>query len=99
MSAEVIAGQLRKDEKFSQGVRLYAVYQIALGRKAEELQSIYNTSHKAICNWVNRFNAEGVAGLSFQKGKGFYPESGGREEAVSTIKKTSRTNYRQYSII
>jgi hypothetical protein len=25
--AEAIASQLRKDEKFSQGVRLYAVYQ------------------------------------------------------------------------
>jgi hypothetical protein len=28
---EAIAAQLRKDEKFSQGVRLYAVYQVALG--------------------------------------------------------------------
>jgi transposase len=61
--AEVIATQLRRDEKFSQGVRLYAVYQIALGRKTEELQSMYNTSHKAICNWVNRYNAQGVEGL------------------------------------
>jgi hypothetical protein len=34
VAAEEIAGQLRRDEKFSQGVRLYAVYQIALGKKA-----------------------------------------------------------------
>jgi transposase len=168
VSAEVIAGQLRKDEKFSQGVRLYAVYQIALGRKAEELQSIYNTSHKAICNWVHRYNAEGeeglkdrprsgrpsrlsqeakiqlkrvilsspqeqgfssgtwtwalvseyilrafcvdykkaqiynilhAIGLRFQKGKGFFPEAAGREETVSTIKKTSGTKYGQHSVI
>jgi hypothetical protein len=44
--AEEIAGQLRRDEQFSQGFRLYAVYQIALGKKVEELQSVYNTSHK-----------------------------------------------------
>ncbi|MDR2362123.1 MAG: helix-turn-helix domain-containing protein [Prevotellaceae bacterium] len=162
--AEAIAAQLRKDEKFSQGVRLHAVYQIALGRKAGELQSVYNTSYKAICNWVHRFNAQGVEGLkdlprsgrpgrlsaeskaklkqvvlsspmeqgfssgtwtwalvseyiriafgveyrksqvynilhtiglSFQKGKGFFPEAENREEAVSAIKKTSGTKCRQ----
>jgi len=34
---KTIKSQLRKDEKFSQGVRLYAVYQIKLGRTASEL--------------------------------------------------------------
>jgi transposase len=62
-SAEVIATYLRKDEKFSRGVRLYAVHQIALGKKAGELQSVYNTTHRSICSWVKRFNAEGVEGL------------------------------------
>ncbi|KAA6317360.1 hypothetical protein EZS27_032470 [termite gut metagenome] len=30
----IIKSHLRKDEKFSQGIRLYAVYQIAKGRSA-----------------------------------------------------------------
>ena len=47
-----IKSQLRRDEKFSQGVRLYAVYQIKLGRAAGELEELYNVSHKSICNWV-----------------------------------------------
>ena len=55
--------QLRKDEKFSQGVRLYAVYQIKLGRKAEELEDLYNVSHKSICNWVHSYNLYGIDGL------------------------------------
>ena len=59
----VISSQLRKDEKFSQGVRLYAVYQIAKGRDAKDLQELYSTSHKSICNWVHRYSAEGVEGL------------------------------------
>ena len=46
--AEVIATQLRRDEKFSQSVRLYAVYQIAQGKQVEELQIMYNISRKAI---------------------------------------------------
>jgi transposase len=159
-----IKSQLRKDEKFSQGVRLYAVYQIALGKKAEDLEGLYHTSHKSICNWVHRYNAEGVEGLkdrprsgrhsrldasqklkikeavlqsptlenfssgvwtwalvaeyilrnfgvsykkaqiynilhslgmSYQKGKGYFPEAVNREEQVLAIKKTSITRSRQ----
>jgi transposase len=125
---------------------------------------VYNTSHKAICNWVHRFNVQGVVGLkdrprsgrpsrlwdeskaklkqvvlsspmaegfssgtwtwalvseyirnafgveyrkaqiynilhsiglSFQKGKGYYPEAENREEAISAIKKTSGAKCRQ----
>jgi transposase len=59
----VIKSQLRKDEKFSQGVRLHAVYQISKGKDAKELQEMYSSSHKSICNWVHRYNAEGIEGL------------------------------------
>ena len=58
-----IKSQLRKDEKFSQGLRLYAVYQIKLGRMAEELEELYNVSHKSICNWVHSYNRYGIEGL------------------------------------
>jgi transposase len=61
--ASVIQSQLRKDEKFSQGIRLHAVYQIAIGKDAKELQDTYSTCHKSICNWVHRYNAEGIDGL------------------------------------
>ncbi|MDR2065497.1 MAG: hypothetical protein LBP85_07315 [Prevotellaceae bacterium] len=27
------------------------------------MQSVYNTSHKSIYNWVSRFNSRGVEGL------------------------------------
>jgi transposase len=42
---------------------LYAVYQIANGKYAKDLQELYSTSHKSICNCVHRYNAEGVEGL------------------------------------
>jgi transposase len=153
----VIKSQLRKDEKYSQGVRLYAVYQISIGKNSEYLVELYGSSHKSICNWVSRYNAEGIDGLkdrrrsgrpaklsmedklclkkavienpedqgyssgiwtwalvadfiakrfgvsykkaqiynilhsinlSYQKGKGFYPEAFEREEKVEAIKKT-----------
>ncbi len=149
---------LRKDEKFQQAVRLYACYQVSLGKRPQELESIYETSFKSICNWVNRLNEGGVEalidkvkpgrnkrldenelvaiksivlnkrpdehgfnsatwtgpllielikkeygvvykkaqiynilkklGLTFQKGKGVYPEAADREEKVNELKKT-----------
>jgi transposase len=151
---------LRKDEKFQQGVRLYACYQVSLGKRPKDLESLYGSSFKSICNWVNRLNKGGVEalvdqekpgrscrlsapelksikalvldktpadygynsstwtgplllsfiqkeykvdykkaqiynilkqlGLSFQKGKGIYPEAKEREEKVADLKKTSR---------
>ena len=69
----VLQSQLRKDEKFSQGIRLYAVYQIAKGKNTKELQELYSTSHKSICNWVHRYNAEGIEGLKDRPRSGRTP--------------------------
>ncbi len=55
--------QLGRDEKFSQGVRLYAVYQIKRGMKAEDLEELYVVSHTSICNWVHSYNTNGLDGL------------------------------------
>lgn len=159
-SSSELKSLLRKDEKFQQGVRLYACYQVSLGKKPKELEDIYETSFKSICNWVNKLNEGGVealidkekpgrtpklnieqkdeiktivlmqspekygynsstwtglllidliekqygivykkaqiynimknSGLTFQKGKGVYPESAEREDKVVALKKTSR---------
>jgi transposase len=157
-TSEELRSLLRKDEKFQQAVRLYACYQISLGKRPQELETIYETSFKSICNWVNRLNEGGVEalidkvkpgrnnrlntdelqsikavliekqpddygfnsatwtgplliefikkeyqvtykkaqiynilkklGLTFQKGKGIYPEAEDREEKVAALKKT-----------
>jgi len=159
-SSAELKSLLRKDEKFQQGVRLYACYQVSLGKKPKELEDIYETSFKSICNWVNKLNEGGVealidkekpgrtpkltveqkdeikaivlmqspekfgynsstwtgmllidlieksygivykkaqiynilknSGLTFQKGKGVYPESKDREDKLEMLKKTSR---------
>lgn len=157
-TSEELRSFLRKDEKFQQAVMLYACYQVSLGRRPQELESIYETSFKSICNWVNRLNQGGVEalidkvkpgrnnrlradelqsiksvllnkhpddygynsatwtgplliefikkeyhveykkaqiynilrklGLTFQKGKGIYPEAEDRAEKVEALKKT-----------
>jgi transposase len=64
---------LRKDDKYSQGVRLYAVYQISLGKNSEDLVELYGTSHKSICNWVSRYNSEASDGLKDHPSSGRLP--------------------------
>ncbi|WPV00705.1 helix-turn-helix domain-containing protein [Mucilaginibacter sp. cycad4] len=157
-TSEELRSLLRKDEKYQQAIRLYACYQVSLGKRPQELESIYETSFKSICNWVNRLNEGGIEalidkvkpgrnnrltndelqsikavllnkqpddygfnsatwtgpllielirkeyqveykkaqiynilkklGLTFQKGKGLYPEAQDREEKVNALKKT-----------
>lgn len=159
-SSDELKALLRKDEKFQQGVRLYACYQVSLGKKPKELEVFYETSFKSICNWVNKLNEGGVEalidkdksgrppklsdeqkqkikylvleespekhgynsstwtglliidwieknynviykkahiyniledlGLTFQKGKGYYPEAKDRTEKVDALKKTRK---------
>ena len=159
-SVSELKSLLRKDEKFNQGIRLYACYQVALGKRPKELEDIYNTTSKSICNWIHRLNEGGLEalrdkpksgrnskmsatnlallketvlnkspedfgynsgtwtglllidwigkefgicykkaqiynilkslGLTFQKGKGIYPEAKDREEKVEALKKTKR---------
>jgi len=156
VDSEIIKTQLRKDERFSQGIRLFAVYQVSIGILPKDLASLYDTSFKSIYTWVHRYNTGGVDALkdtprsgrksrldanqkkelenavlsnpqdygyntstwtgallidfilkkfninykkaqiynilrsfnlSFQKGKGFYPEAKDREEKIDAIKK------------
>lgn len=62
-SSSELKALLRKDEKFQQSVRLYACYQVSKGKKPKDLEDIYETSFKSICNWVNKLNQGGVEAL------------------------------------
>jgi transposase len=159
-TSDELLGLIRKDEKFSQALRLFACYQVSLGKRPQDLEDLYDTTFKSICNWIHRLNEGGVEALldkpktgrpgrldpvkldrikelvlnetpedygfesatwtgplliswiskefgvtykkaqiynildglrlSFQKGKGIYPESEGREEQMEAVKKTPR---------
>lgn len=69
-SAESIKSLIRKDERYTIGLRLYAVYQVAKGQSSRKLEDLYNTSFKQITNWVHRFEKEGLAGLKDKPGRG-----------------------------
>ena len=69
-SADEIKAMFRKDERYTIGLRLYAVYQVALGKSSRKLEALYNTSFKQITNWVHRFEKEGIDGLRDKEGRG-----------------------------
>ena len=60
----------KKDERYTIGIRLYAVYQVSLGKPSRQLEELYNTSFKQITNWVHRFEKEGIEGLKDKPGRG-----------------------------
>jgi transposase len=65
-----IKALFRDDEKYTIGIRIYAVYQVSLGKSSRELEELYNTSFKQITNWVHRFEREGLDGLRDKEGRG-----------------------------
>ncbi len=67
---EEIRSLFNSDDKYKIGLRLYAVYQVALGQPSRKLEQLYNISFKQITNWVHRFEAEGLDGLRDKPGRG-----------------------------
>lgn len=67
---ETIKALFKNDEKYTIGIRLYAVYQVSLGQPSRKLEDLYNTSFKQITNWVHRFEKEGIEGLRDKPGRG-----------------------------
>lgn len=69
-SSETIKGLIKRDERYTLGIRLYAVYQVSLGQSSRKLEELYQTSFKQITNWVHRFEKEGITGLIDKPGRG-----------------------------
>lgn len=69
-SPEEIKSLFRDDERYTIGIRLYAVYQVALGQPTRKMEDLYNTSFKQITNWVHQFEKEGINGLKDKAGRG-----------------------------
>jgi len=66
---------------FKQGFRLYVVYQVAIGKKPQDLAEFYNVAFKSIINWVNRLNKEGLSGLIDKPIPGRKPKLNDSEKA------------------
>jgi transposase len=71
---QTIQSLFRDDERYTIGIRLYAVYQVACGQSSRKLEELYNTSFKQITNWVHQFEREGISGLRNKARKGRNPK-------------------------
>jgi hypothetical protein len=50
-TSEEIKALFNNEDKYKIGLRLYAVYQVSLGKPSRQLEELYNTSFKQILNW------------------------------------------------
>ena len=89
-----IKAMFRDDERYTIGIRLYAVYQVALGQSSRKLEDLYNTSFKQITNWVHRFEEEGIEGLRDKEGRGRAPRlTEGQRTRIGSLLKESPEGY------
>ena len=94
-TADSIKALIRKDERYTIGLRLYAVYQVAKGQSSRKLEDLYNTSFKQITNWVHRFEEEGLDGLRDRAGRGRKDKLtlSQKQKIVLLLKNELPTNY------
>ena len=69
-TTEEVEALFESDENNIVGVKLYAIIQLTRGYSTRKLQEYYRVTHKQICNWADRFDAEGIAGLRLRTGRG-----------------------------
>ncbi len=90
-SPEQIRALFNRDEKYTIGIRLYAVFQVSIGQSTRKLESLYNTSFKQICNWVHRFEEFGIEGLKDKPKSGRKPKLSEKEmKELSNLLKNNR---------
>jgi len=69
-TTEQIETIFASDEKHRTGIKLYALLQLSRGYSSRKLEEYYRVTYKQICNWADRFDAEGVEGLRVKPGRG-----------------------------
>ena len=64
MTAEEIYTLLHEKPEYQIGIRLAVVLQVAKGATSRDVAlDLPFGNHVTVCNWIKRFNAQGVAGL------------------------------------
>ena len=69
-TTEQVESLFDSDSSHRIGVKLYAILQLTRGYSSRALEDFFRTSFKQICNWANRFDAEGIEGLRIKPGRG-----------------------------
>lgn len=94
-TAQQIHELIKKDDRYTIGIRLYAVHQVALGVSSRKLEQLYHVSFKQITNWVHRFEQEGVDGLRDKPrpGRKSALSAGQLDELKQVLRSQSPTEY------
>jgi len=69
-TTEQVESLFDSDANWRIGMKLYAILQLTRGYSSRSLEKFFHTSFKQICNWADRFDAEGVEGLRMKPGRG-----------------------------
>jgi transposase len=67
---EQIKALIKEEDLYTIGIKLFAIYQVSLGKSTREVSSLFNISFKQVTNWLHRFEKEGTEGLRKKPKKG-----------------------------
>jgi len=72
-TTEQVDAVYQSNEDYRTGMKLCAIIQLTRGYSSRKLEEFYRVSFKQICNWADRFDAEGIDGLRIKPGRGRRP--------------------------
>lgn len=92
---EQIKAIIDQNRDYKTGIRLFAVYQMALGKPSRQVGNLFHTSFKQITNWVHQFEDQGIAGLVDKPGRGRRSRlsNAQKEEIADLLENKSPTRY------
>lgn len=92
---EQIKAIINENKDYKTGMRLCAVYQMAVGKTSRQVGEIFHTSFKQVTTWVHRFEDQGVAGLADRPGRGRKSRlsDGQKEKLEDLLQEKQPTDY------
>lgn len=85
---ELLLCTYRKSEKHHLRQRCHAILLSHEGKQVKEIATLFKVRTRTIYTWMNRWNKEGLIGLSIKEGRGLKPKlDKSNEETVSLVKK------------
>jgi transposase len=79
-TTEQVKSLFESDSNYLTGVKLFAMIQLTKGYSSRKLSEFYGISFKQICNWADRFDAEGMNGLRMKPGRGRHSFLSGKQK-------------------
>src|SRR5688572_33399683 len=86
-----LKGLMRRAPKPYVRRKATALWNLAQGRRPDEVAEVLGVSQTSLFNWLRRYRAEGIAGLQIRPGRGRPPRA--KAEEIESVLRQSPRNF------